>query len=176
MKRTATLLALQVPLAALIALISLALIALTAAAPLPAAAQCNGDVPDVTGCWEMIEKSCVTIGGLVHWTPAELGFTRQLEFRGDGTMTCYQDLAPLFEGTWRLEFLYFDTVDRYYWCFPESEPFDLGQTLNFIEGGLMAIGDYPVAVDAGCGFVYAPRGEIVAEGSDTWGEVKAIYR
>jgi len=141
----------------------------------PAAAQCVGDPPDVIGTWELVERVCVTFAGTEHWTPETLGYTEQLEFRGDGTMTIYRDEIPQSEGTWSLACTECLIPYGFFWCLPENEPFVRLKLVRFPEVGELNIADVNL-VDAGCAGSYILRGIIVPEERDTWGDLKLLYR
>jgi len=140
----------------------------------PAAAQCVGDPPDVVGTWELVERACVTFAGMEYWTPEELGYTQQLEFRGDGTMTIYRDEIPQSEGTWSLVCTECLVPYGFFWCLPENEPFGRVKLVRKPEAGEISIEDVNL-IDAGCAESYITRGVVVRVENKTWGRVKTLY-
>ena len=140
----------------------------------PAAAQCVGDPPDVVGTWELVGRACVTFAGMEYWTPEELGYTQQLEFRGDGTMAVYKDEIFQSEGTWSLVCTECLVPYGFFWCFPENEPFGRVKLVRRPEAGELNIDDVNL-MDAGCSDAYVMRGVVVRVENKTWGRVKTLY-
>lgn len=148
-------------------LVALAWLALTAVAPPPAAAQCEGAPPDVTGCWEWVCTTCE----FKFMTPGTEGYTEQLQFDADGTLTVFRDEAFVYAGHHPVECLS-SFSGHYYWGIENCpyiggrvDLYDGGETLFFMN--MHVCGAYDT---------YITRHPIVAEGSDTWGKMKAIFR
>ncbi len=139
----------------------------------PASAQCVGDPPDVVGSWEWT----MSVGGIAGdtRTPATEGYTWQLEFRDDGTMTSYLNEEFEYVHPWSVECRECSLPDGWRWCFSAGEPFAFA-TAVMVRLSPRELECGPVDVIDGYGHAFVPRGPVVPEDPDTLGRIKILYR
>ena len=134
------------------------------------AAPLLADESDLIGCWEW-GSSYGGIAGITM-TPASEGYTVQLRFEADGTFYRYVDEVLQQSGTYTHVG---GSGPGSLW----TEPFDLGIEPITVFRGLDGGGVFLQMVDSCCdGFdsLYRERGcAPLADGSRTWGALKAIY-